>query len=464
MRSKLFVLVMVLLLVVAVAPVAAQEPVTITWFIGLGTGTQQQQLDAQQKVVDEFNASHTDIQLQTYIPADFATAADALSTLIAAGTPPDIVGPVGVGGSNRYAWLDLKPLIDESGYDLSGFDPNLLELYATQNGGYSAIPFAIYPSLTYYNVDLFDEAGLNYPPTEFDQQYEMPDGTLVDWNYDTLAQVAEMLTVDANGNDATSADFDPSNIVQYGLNFQWARMRLMWSDFQPESSYYDPETGTVSVPDSWRDATQWLYDGIWTKHFIPTTTATTSDAFGAGSDNLFQTGKLGMAITPLWYTCCLADSIGKFQWNLAVVPQSADGEYHVAMDADTFRIVESTPHPEEAFVVLQYLLDEAVPELAQTYGAYPARSEYQQPYLDSLTERYGEDLNTQVIIDSIPYVNPSNEHHESNLPNWSQVYDREFSLQTQLFGDSGETMDLNEALDTFQSDVQQIVDQGASAS
>jgi len=353
MRSKLFLVVaLVLLLIVAVAPAAAQSPVTITWFIGLGTGTQQQQLDAQHKVVDEFNASHPDINLQIYIPADFNTAADALATLIAAGTPPDIVGPVGVGGSNRYAWLDLKPLIDKNNYDMSGFDPNLLKLYQTQNGGYSAIPFAIYPSLTYYNQDLFDEAGLSYPPTTPDSQYKMPDGTMLPWNYDTLAKVAQLLTVDSAGNDATSSSFDASKIVQYGLNFQWARIRLMWSDFQPESTYYDPATDKVTVPDSWKQATQWLWDGTWKYHFIPTTTATTSDAFGAGSDNLFQTGKLGMAVTPLWYTCCLADSIGKFKWNLAVVPESFDGKTHVAMDADTFRIVQSSPHPDQAFTVL----------------------------------------------------------------------------------------------------------------
>ena len=65
------------------------------------------------------------------------------------------------------------------------------------------------------NVDLFDEAGLNYPPSSFDEKYVMPDGSEVDWNYDTVAEIAKILTVDANGNDATSADFDPGNIVQY---------------------------------------------------------------------------------------------------------------------------------------------------------------------------------------------------------------------------------------------------------
>ncbi|MCC6615966.1 MAG: extracellular solute-binding protein [Anaerolineae bacterium] len=458
-KSVVVILLVIASLALMMAPVAAQEPVTITWFVGMGTGTSDQQIEAENQVVADFNAAHPEINLEINIAPSFETAVDTISTLIAAGTPPDIVGPVGVGGSNRYEWLDLKPLIDASGYDLSGFDPELLKLYETNNGGYSAIPFAIYPSVMYFSRDLFDEAGLNYPPQTFDTPYVMPDGTEVPWNYETVAEVAKILTVDANGADATMDDFDPENIVQFGLNFQWARIRLMWSDIQPESTYYDWETGQASLPDSWREATHWLWNGIWTDHFIPNRTYAVSDAFGAGSDNVFQTGKIAMAIVPLWYTCCIGDSVGNFEWDFAVVPQSLDGEYHVAMDADTFRITEGSLHPEEAFTVISYLLDEAVPLLAPTYGAFPARANYQQAWIDSQSERYDWGVNWQVAIDSIPYVNPAGAHHESNLPNWSQVYDREYALQTLMEGDTGATMDVDAELDTFIADVQQITEQ-----
>ena len=38
-------------------------------------------------------------------------------------------------------------------------------------------------------------------------------------------------------------------------------------------------------------------------------------------------------------------------------------------------------------------------------------------------------------------------------------YDREFALQTLLFGDSGATMDVDAELETFRSDVQTITEQ-----
>lgn len=54
----------------------------------------------------------------------------------------------------------------------------------------------------YYNQALFDEAGLDYPPQE--------------WTWEEFIDLAKLLTVDANGNDATSPEFDPELVVQFG--------------------------------------------------------------------------------------------------------------------------------------------------------------------------------------------------------------------------------------------------------
>lgn len=451
-------LITALALVLVVAPAAAQEKVTITWFVGLGTGTNDQQIAEENRVVEEFNASQDKINLVINIGASFETSRDTLSTLIAAGTPPDIVGPVGVGGSNAFTdqWADLQPLVDKTGYDLSVFDPALLDLYKTDDGRLVGIPFAVFPSATYYNRGLFEEAGLNFPPQEFGAPYVMPDGSEAPWNYDTLAEIAKILTVDANGNDATSADFDPANIVQFGLNFQWAGLRLVWTDFQPES-WYDASTGKITLAESWRTATQWLWDRIWTDYTIPNTTYGSSEQFGTG--NIFQSGKLAMAIVPLWYTCCLGDSVGKFEWDFATVPQSPDGNYHVAIDADTFRMTKGSAHPDEAFTVLSYLLNEAVPTLAPTYGAFPARPEYQQAWIDSKSAQYDWNINWQVPVNSLAYAVPIAMHHESDNPNWQKANDRTGAFYSLLQGDTGADMDVNAEFDTLQADLQAIVDE-----
>jgi len=453
----LVVVVSLVLLLTIVGGVRAQSKTIVTWFVGLGTGGDPLQIEAQTKVVADFNASQDKILLVINI-VPYASGRDTLSTLIAAGTSPDIVGPVGVGGSNAFVdqWADLTGLVKSSGYDLSVFDPALLDLYKTADGRLVGIPFAVFPSMTYYNRGLFDEAGLNYPPQKFDEKYKMADGTEVDWNYDTVAQIAKILTVDSNGKDATSADFDPTQIVQFGFNFQWAELRLMWTDLQPEV-WYDPATNKVTIPDSWRKGTQWIQDAVWKDHFFPNATYDASELLGPS--NAFSTGKLAMAVTPLWYTCCLANSVGNFEWDLGVVPKSLDGKYHVATDADTFRLTKGSANPDAAFTVLSYLLNEGVATLAPVYGAFPARPSAQQPWIAAKDAQYDWGINWDVPVASLAYNNPNNQHHESNLPNWQKARDRTQAFSTLLFGDTGGDIDVNKELDTVQADVQAIVDE-----
>jgi len=436
-------------------PAQAADKVTVVWFVGLGTGTNDQQIATEKKVVQEFNDSQDKIDLQIQIGANFQTSMDTITTLLASGNAPDIAGPVGVGGSNALAdqWLDLKPLIDKAKTDLSKFDPAVLDLYKTLNGGYSAIPFAVYPSIMYYNADLFKEAGLNPPPTKVGDKYKMPDGTEADWNYETVGKIAKILTVDKDGNDATSDKFDSKNIVQYGMNFQWALMRLLLSDIQP-ASFYDAKTGKAKVSDEWRKAAAWVQNAVWKEHYIPGSTAEASTLL---QPSAFDSGHLAMAITPLWYTCCMTDTAGKLNWNIGVVPASLDGKTHVAVDADTFRVFKSTKHPEETFTVLQYLLGKGVAELAPAYGAFPALPEYQKGWIESQNKTYTQGVNWQVAIDSLKYAIPADLHHESNLPHFQQVQDRFGSFYSLVFGDTGATVDLNAEIDKLDKDLNSIV-------
>jgi len=456
-RKSLFSVMMVLvlaLIVGAVMPIAAQSKTTITWFVGLGTGTNSEQIAIQEQVVADFNASQSEIELVLSIAASNETARDTLSTMLAAGTPPDIVGPVGVAGSNSFAdqWANVEPLIETAGYDISVFDTALVELYRNADGSLGGLPFAVYPAVTYYNIGLFEEAGLELPPAEFGAPYIL-DGEEVAWDYNTVAEIAKILTVDANGNDATSADFDSTAIEQYGVNFQWARIRLIWTNLSP-SSMYDAATNTVTVPDAWREASQWYWDRIWTDHTAPSATAQASEVMAPSG---FASGNLGLSIVPLWYTCCLDSSVGSFEWGIAPVPASFDGVQHVAMDADTFRIVDASPNKDAAFKVLTYLVDTAAPTLATAYGAYPALPAAQDAWVESISTRYPMDINWAVAGASLAYANPGAVHHESNLPNYSQVYDREFSLLSLIESDAGATIDLNAEIDSFQADVQTIV-------
>lgn len=432
----------------AVAPALAQERVAINWFVGLGTGTNEQQIAAQEQVVADFNASQDRIELILTLAASNTAATDSLSTLIASGNAPDIVGPVGYAGSNAFAdqWLDLTPLIEETGFDVTQYPEELVALYQTENG-LLGLPFAVFPSFIYYNADLFDEAGLEYPPSEYGAPYIDADGNEVEWNWDTVAELAKVLTVDANGNDATSADFDPAVIEQFGFIHQWAATRSEWSSFGG-APLWDAETQTVTIPENWREQAQWSFDRLWVDHTIPNGTY---DASALLNGNAFNSGNVAMARSFLWYTCCLGDLDANF--NVAPLP-AYNGNFYSTVDADTFRIVKTTEHPQEAFEVLTYLQGEASLELLAVYGGLPARAADRDAYFAGLEENY-PGLNRAVIEESLTYaVSP---HHEANFPNFAEGFARLNEFRTLLYSDSGATMDINAELDKLEADLEAIL-------
>ena len=87
-------------------------------------------------------------------------------------------------------------------------------------------------------------------------------------------------------NDATSADFDPAAIEQYGLDAQFTENDTRaWSTIFGGSGSVVADDGTTAQwPDNWRDGLQYFYDGIWTDHFIPDGTAVQ----GLADGNTFQ--------------------------------------------------------------------------------------------------------------------------------------------------------------------------------
>ena len=121
-----------------------------------------------------------------------------------------------------------------------------------------------------------------------------------------------------------------------------------------------------------------------------------------------------MARSMLWYTCCLADAPA---WDLAVQP-AYEGTIYAPIDMDTFRIHKDTQHPEEAFTVLTYLLDEAALDLLTTYGGYPALPELQDAAIQAKAEAYPSVQNWDVVNTSIPLA--PNPHHEAWYPGLQQ--------------------------------------------
>ena len=444
----------------AVEEPAAEEPaaeevmgdkVQIRWFVGLGTGTDPEQVAIQEQVVADYNASQDAVELVLEV-VPFDAAKDTLSTQIASGSGPDIIGPVGMGGSNAYygQFLDLAPQIEASGFDLSIFDPALIKFYQTE-AGQVGLPFAVFPGAMYFIPEMFDEAGLAYPPQTYDEQYEL-DGEMVDWNWDTITQVAKLLTVDINGLNATEDGFDATQIVQVGYEPQWQSIESIGTFGGGAQSILAgdaPGSYESTIPDSWKEAFKWYYDGMWgDEPYIATGPLAGAPEFGNG--NPFNSGKAAMGLTQTWYTCCMGDlRDAGVEFQMGVQPMLADGTVQGRVDADTFRVWSGTAHPAEAFDALSYLITTGGDTLLPIYGAMPAIAEKTEAFfaVKSADYPFVTAESWDVFIQGLAY--PDTPSSEQYTPNWT-----EGSLRYAAFKDLlANTEDVD-----FEAEVQKLQD------
>jgi multiple sugar transport system substrate-binding protein len=400
----------------------------IKWYCCLGGGDAPDQVEVETQVIDDFNAAHTDIKIRGEF-VNYDLAFDTLSAHIAAGDPPDIVGPVGFGGANAFAghWLDLGPLVEQTGFDTSPYESATIDFFKVGDSQ-EGLPFAIYPSELYYQRGMFEEIGINEPPHKYNEDYVaigpaaialgVDDGASVPWDHDTARVLALLLTVDENNLDATQQGFDPSKIAQWGFEPQRDDLRGLGA-FWDAGSLAADDGRTAQIPEAWAAAWKWYYAGMWTDHFI-TDGAHYNDTLAWNPDGVpFCNSKIAIAENFLWSTYCLSGAGDN--WDIAAIP-GYNGQHTAAFNADTFRIWKDTENPEEAFTVLTYFLTDAAADLTQIYGALPANESLREGFFDTLESGIEEEgdftmlqpVDWQVALDGIDLADVPN--FEAPLP------------------------------------------------
>jgi multiple sugar transport system substrate-binding protein len=429
---------------------------TVTWFVGLGAGTDKDNPAKQQKIVDAFNASQSDVKLklQVVIPAN---AAKQLATEIAGGNGPDIVGPVGVKGSNQFEgqWADLKPLMESQKFDTSSFDPGAIKAFEV-DGKQVGLPTGVFPSFVWYNKDLFDEAGLAYPPAKFGDKYA--DGS--DWNWDKLQELAKKLTLDSAGKDATDPAFNKNKVVQWGYDPQFSETDLTrWSAQNGAGSFVADDKKTAQIPEQWLKQWKRRHDMIYKDFSSPTKQQLDSDTLNKG--NPFPTGKMAMVTTHLWYTCCAStgseatkDLKPQTFWDIAAMPANDLGKITAPLHSDTFRILDSSKNKEAAFKALSYLVTTAGKELGLIYGAMPPSPALQDEFFATLDKTYTQKPNWQVAKDALAYADVPN--HEAWTPNFAKADERIKVTATNIYTDPNLDVDAEAA--KLKADLQKIFD------
>jgi multiple sugar transport system substrate-binding protein len=338
--------------------------------------------------VNEFNAAHDDVELELYLEHGVLDLVDNWRDLRLQGHEfdhpfPD-VAPLST--VRRYGqwdvWLDLTPHLQE--YDLSVFHPAALRAWQDKDGNQFGLPVTMYGPLLVYNRDLFDAAGIPYPPHRYGEPYA--DGE--EWTIEKMEEIAILLTLDIDGRNPTHPDFNANEIVQFGFMAQWMPLADIAALFGTDAVF--DGSGPVSLQGSWSEAVHWLHSGIWEKHFIPNKEQTFNIV-----RNTFSSGQVAMAYAQTGIICCIEPTVN---WDLAALP-SHNGRVTASLTSEGFGIVDISPQPEAAVEALYYLA--TLPELSDHVGGISALTARQTPELSEWDGQLPEDVDLQVARDSL---------------------------------------------------------------
>jgi multiple sugar transport system substrate-binding protein len=260
-------------------PAAEDGPVTITYMNYISNDGNEDNLA---KIVDAFEAENEGITVEvTTLPyADYGTA---LQTDLAAGTVADVFDIEYVNFPSYQANGVLAPIEIANP---EAYRQSLIESYSVDGTSY-AVPTSFSNVVLYYNADLFDAAGIDYPTN--------------DWTWEDEKEAAEKLTDQAAG---VWGDHQPVSFYEYYKVLAQNGGQFL-NDDQTKVAFNSPEG---------IEAAQWLVDKSGT--VMPTIEQ------GQGTPdfdtNLFKDGKLAMLHTGIWVFGAVADV--PFNWDIAVEP------------------------------------------------------------------------------------------------------------------------------------------------
>ena len=337
------------------APPAAEEAREIVWMVRTNTTENPWEEDI---AIPNFEKEHPDIKVNLLI-IDQPDIAAKREAMIAAGEPLH-VWSTNWGGDgfasdrSRGLLTDLTPLIERDEVDMSVFIPEVLEIYKSE-GKIWGLPFLTTGSYIFYNMELFDEAGIPYPTTDWDDK---------SWTWDAALDIAKKLTHDYG---------DPVN-AQYGWiqgrqNIEGPAMifgKFVW----PEDTYATGFAQSIDLTDPVViDAYQQHHDLQYVHKVAPDGPATEALSQLGGT---FESGHVAMNETGGWGWWVYSTNIDTeaeegFCWGVAPIPWgSPDAKERAVIYTDPWVITRGLEGQdlEDAWTFVKFLIRE---DNARTY-------------------------------------------------------------------------------------------------
>jgi multiple sugar transport system substrate-binding protein len=334
--------------------------VTITYTNFISNDGNEENL---QTIVDAFEEENPDITVEvTTLPyADYGTA---LQTDLAAGTVSDVFD---IEYANYAQYQANGVLAELPVEDPDAYRQSVLEAYQTDGVQY-ALPSSFSTVVLFYNRDLFDAAGLEYPTT--------------DWTWAEEQAAAEQLTDTAAG---------------------------VWGDHQPVSFYefYKvlAQNGGDFLDDSGTKVAFNSPEGIEAAEWLVGKSGTVMPTIEEGQGTpdfdtkLFTDGKLGMLHTGIWMFGAFADL--PFGWDIAVEPGNA--QQASALFSNAVGVSAGSEHIEAAGKFAEFLTSSDVMVETRLDAGWELPAVSDEDALASYLE-LGDPENRQAVFDSLENV------------------------------------------------------------
>jgi multiple sugar transport system substrate-binding protein len=381
------------------APAGAK---VITWMVRSGPDENRWEKEV---VLPGWQKAHPDIFLKVLniVQDDIAVKREAI---IAAKEPLDVWSPNWGGdgfASDRTRGLlaDLTPLIDRDKFDTSDYIPEIFKIYSAEGKQYG-IPFLSTGTYVYYNMKLFDEAKIPYPPTSWDDK---------SWTWDKFVALAKQLT--KNPEDPNTG------VYGAGAGDLWPKFDAVplifgkdpWSKESLETGF----SGDLNITD---DATinafQKFHDLTYVDKVAP------DDATGQALSQLggqFQSGRVAMEMAGGWghwsYKSLINDPNG-FCWGAAPLPWgSPDANIRATIFTDPWAITAGLSQ-EQTDLGWEFIKFLAGPESSKAYtdatGAPPTRKSLLEGYYKQYEKCMAPDKVKEVFTGAFTHGRESSNH------------------------------------------------------
>jgi|GEM_PF-1530212 len=287
---------------------------------------------------------------------------------LAAGAGPDVLSTVDLIAPQLIkagTALDLTPYFDtyqtEVGKDIGEiYFPAALDIFSREDKLYS-VPYYVDPSFMWINKTLFETAGLELPT--------------VDWTWAEFHELAKQLTLDDAGNNATSADFNPDAVTQWGMATHTAYWDS-WLKANGSSPWNADDTASNLLDPKSVEALTLIGQLSWDR---VTLSAGMERMVGAEAGYFaFGTGRVAMCFNASW----LMGYLGDVDATVQAIPIGPSGTAHGSrLHSGGYTINAATKSPEDAFAFATFFsgseerLGQAIEVSEASWGGIPANLE-----------------------------------------------------------------------------------------